>query len=178
MDTWFYTRRLWIGTWFYTRNHPANPVLERVSKTVTSRARFLTLYVNLNALRGAPLRGSPGLAAGSPSRLSSPRKRGRQVPQKRRRSTPCAAEAATRVTHSTAEKKRSSENKASPPPALRKCGGGFSTAAGGQIRAVGTRSGVRSTEFLKTIKKIACRAAIAATFRRPINADFYDYAMM
>lgn len=100
--------------------NPENVGIDRTAKTAESRTRTAfaacprararkqkkqeTRNRARNACAGAPLRGSPGLAAGSPSRLSSPRKRGRQVPQERRRSTACAAGAATRVTHSTAEK--------------------------------------------------------------------------
>lgn len=62
-------------------------------------------------------------------------------------------------------KKRSSVKESGQPLALRKSARGFCAAVGGQIRVVGTRSGMGSTGFLPTTKIIACRASIRAVTR-------------
>lgn len=96
---------------------PENVGIDRPAKTAESRtstafpacprarARKQKKQETRNRAR-RPARGTLRVPPASrlPLRLSSPRKRGRQVPQNRRHLTTCAAEAATHITHSTTVK--------------------------------------------------------------------------
>ena len=97
--------------------NPENVGIDQPAKTAESltstafaaspraRARKQKKQETRNRARN-PARGTLRVPPASrlPLRLSSPRKRGRQVPQTRQHSTTCAAGAATRITYSTAEK--------------------------------------------------------------------------
>ncbi len=117
-----------------------------------ARARKQKKQESKNRAR-KPARGTLRVPPASrlPLQLSSPRKRGRQVPRKPSQLNPRRQEKAAPILNR--RKKRSSEKESGQPSALRIGDSGFCAVAGGHQRAAGTFPGVRSTDFLPNKKK-------------------------